>query len=52
MIEAMACMYNTQKGSIQKLTDTKTTEGKPYLGKSRPSEITKELDGTTNHSPT
>ena len=44
MTQAMACMYNTQKGPRQKLTGTKLTGGKLYLGKSKPSEITKGLD--------
>ena len=33
MIEAMACMYNTPKDPSKKLTGTKPTGGKPYLGK-------------------
>ena len=40
MIEAMtftiACMYNTQKSPIRKLSGTKPLRGKPYLGKKRP----------------
>ena len=35
---------------IKNQTGTKPTGSKPYLGKSRPSEITKGLDGTTNPS--
>ena len=33
MSQAMACMYNTQKGLSQKLNGTKPTRGKPYIGK-------------------
>ena len=50
MAQAMACMYNTQKGPSQKSTGTKPTGGNPYLRKSKPSEIIKGLDGTTNPS--
>ena len=50
MTQAMACMYKTQKGPSQKLAGSKPTWGSPYLGKSKPSEITKELDGLTNPS--
>ena len=46
--QATACMYNMQKGPSDKSGGTIPTGGKPYLGKERPSEITKGLDGTTN----
>ena len=49
MTQAIACMYNTQKGPIH-ISGTKPTGGKPYLEKSKPSEITKGLDSIT--SPT
>ena len=45
MAQAMACMYNTQNGPSQKSSGMKPTGGKPYLGKSRPSEVAKGLDG-------
>ena len=48
MTQAMACMHNTQKDSRKKLTSTKSTGSKPYLGKSKPPEITKGLDDTTD----
>ena len=50
MTQAMACMYNTQKGPSQKLSGMKPTGGKPYQGKCKLAEITKGLDGMTNHS--
>ena len=52
LTQAMACMCNTQKNPNQKSTGTKPTGGKPYLGNSRPSEVAKGLDGTTNTSLT
>ena len=35
MTEAMACMYNTQKSPNGKLSGTKPTGYKSYLGKTR-----------------
>ena len=52
MTQAMACMYNPQKGPSQKSTSTKPTRGKHYSGKSGPPEVAKGLDCTTNPSLT
>ena len=46
MTQAVACIYNAQKDPINKLTGTKPTGGKSYLGKSKPPEFTKGLDDT------
>ena len=50
MTQVMVCMYNTQKGVSQKSASMKPTWVKPYLGKSKPSEIAKGLDSMTNPS--
>ena len=50
MMQAMACMYNTQKGSGQKSSDMEPSGGKPYLVKSGPPGVAKGHDGITNLS--
>ena len=46
MMQAMACMDMTKKGPTEKNVGTKLAGRKPYLGKRKPSELTKGFDGS------
>ena len=52
MTQAMACMYNMEKGQSEKTIGTKPTGDKLYLGKKRPPDVTKGLVGMVNPSLT